>query len=55
MKYYVMVFISVMFLAIPAMADTPEMDSQIAKHFENLLNTMLTEEKEEALAHKNII
>ena len=24
MKYYVMVFISVMFLAIPAMADTPE-------------------------------
>ena len=24
MKYYVMVFLSVMFLAIPAMADTPE-------------------------------
>ena len=37
------------------MADAPEMDSQIAKHFENLLNTMLIEEKEEALAHKNII
>ncbi|MPN07422.1 hypothetical protein SDC9_154692 [bioreactor metagenome] len=37
------------------MADVEEMNEDKAKHFENLLNSMLLEEKEEVLARKNII
>ncbi len=37
------------------MAEIPEMEAKKAKQFEDILNTMLLQEKEEALAHKNII
>ena len=37
------------------MADVEEMNEDKAKYYENLLNSMLLEEKEEILARKNII
>ena len=37
------------------MADVEEMNEDKAKYYENLLNSMLLEEKEEVLARKNII
>ena len=37
------------------MTDVEEMNEDKAKYYENLLNSMLLEEKEEVLARKNII